>query len=137
METFPPHKRGAAMALYGMGVVLAPIVGPVLGGWITDNFSWHWIDHEARQGPGQLHLGGQRVPGEQEAFLGVGAGIVECHASTPGQVVGGVRVQAQGFKPLPASDDGRSRGPWKRFCRVKRETSSGRAAFSINSMGGL
>lgn len=43
VETFPHEKRGAAMAVYGMGVVLAPIIGPVLGGWITDNFSWHWI----------------------------------------------------------------------------------------------
>ena len=43
VETFPHEKRGAAMALYGMGVVLAPIVGPVLGGYITDSFSWHWI----------------------------------------------------------------------------------------------
>jgi DHA2 family multidrug resistance protein len=43
VENFPHEKRGAAMALYGMGVVLAPIVGPVLGGWITDNYSWHWI----------------------------------------------------------------------------------------------
>ena len=43
VETFPHEKRGAAMALYGMGVVLAPIIGPVLGGWITDNYSWHWI----------------------------------------------------------------------------------------------
>ena len=43
VETFPHEKRGAAMAFYGMGVVLAPIVGPVLGGWITDNYSWHWI----------------------------------------------------------------------------------------------
>jgi len=43
IETFPHEKRGAAMAVYGMGVVLAPIIGPVLGGWITDNFSWHWI----------------------------------------------------------------------------------------------
>jgi DHA2 family multidrug resistance protein len=43
VETFPPLKRGAAMALYGMGVVLAPVVGPVLGGWITDSYSWHWI----------------------------------------------------------------------------------------------
>jgi len=32
-----------AMAIYGMGVVLAPIIGPVLGGWITDNMSWRWI----------------------------------------------------------------------------------------------
>ena len=43
VETFPHEKRGTAMAVYGMGVVLAPIIGPVLGGWITDNFSWHWI----------------------------------------------------------------------------------------------
>ncbi len=43
VENFPLEKRGAAMALYGMGVILAPIIGPVLGGWITDNYSWHWI----------------------------------------------------------------------------------------------
>src|SRR4051812_10625096 len=43
LESFPPSKRGAAMALYGMGVVVAPIIGPTLGGWITDNYSWRWI----------------------------------------------------------------------------------------------
>ncbi len=43
VESFPHTKRGAAMAVYGMGVVFAPIIGPVLGGWITDNYSWHWI----------------------------------------------------------------------------------------------
>jgi len=43
MESFPPHKRGMAMAAFGMGVVVAPIVGPLLGGWITDNMSWRWI----------------------------------------------------------------------------------------------
>jgi len=43
VETFPLERRGVAMAVYGMGVVLAPIIGPVLGGWITDNYSWHWI----------------------------------------------------------------------------------------------
>src|SRR5213078_4560961 len=43
LESFPPEKRGAAMAVYGMGVVAAPIIGPTLGGWITDNFSWRWI----------------------------------------------------------------------------------------------
>ena len=42
-ESFPPAKQGMAMAMYGMGVVFAPVVGPTLGGWITDNFSWHWI----------------------------------------------------------------------------------------------
>src|SRR5436190_17737623 len=42
-ESFPASKQGIAMAFYGMGVVVAPIIGPTLGGWITDNFSWHWI----------------------------------------------------------------------------------------------
>jgi DHA2 family multidrug resistance protein len=43
MESFPPAKRGVAMAVYGLGVVVAPILGPVLGGWLTDNYSWRWI----------------------------------------------------------------------------------------------
>jgi len=43
LESFPREERGAAMAAYGMGIVVAPIIGPTLGGWITDNFSWRWI----------------------------------------------------------------------------------------------
>jgi MFS transporter, DHA2 family, multidrug resistance protein len=43
MGSFPLNKRGMAMAVYGMGVMTAPIIGPTLGGWITDNFSWRWI----------------------------------------------------------------------------------------------
>jgi DHA2 family multidrug resistance protein len=43
LESFPPAKRGVAMAVYGMGVVVAPIIGPTLGGWITDNYTWRWI----------------------------------------------------------------------------------------------
>src|SRR5579883_2566663 len=43
VESFPREKHGMAMAVYGMGVVLAPIVGPTLGGWLTDNYSWRWI----------------------------------------------------------------------------------------------
>jgi DHA2 family multidrug resistance protein len=42
-DTFPPSKRGMAFAAYGVVVVVAPILGPTLGGWITDNFSWHWV----------------------------------------------------------------------------------------------
>ncbi len=42
-DTFPPSKRGAAFAAYALVVVVAPTLGPTLGGWITDNFSWHWI----------------------------------------------------------------------------------------------
>ncbi len=42
-DTFPAAKRGMAMAVYGMAVVLAPAIGPTLGGFITDNFSWRWV----------------------------------------------------------------------------------------------
>jgi DHA2 family multidrug resistance protein len=42
-DTFPPEKRAQAFALYGLTVVSAPAIGPVLGGWLTDNLSWHWV----------------------------------------------------------------------------------------------
>jgi DHA2 family multidrug resistance protein len=43
VDTFPPQKRAAAFALYSMAIVTAPAVGPTLGGWITDHFSWRWV----------------------------------------------------------------------------------------------
>src|SRR6266404_4506751 len=43
VDTFPPSKRPAAFALYSMAIVTAPAVGPPLGGWITDNWSWRWV----------------------------------------------------------------------------------------------
>lgn len=42
-DTFSEKQRGVAFALYGMAVVVAPAIGPTLGGWLTDNYSWHWI----------------------------------------------------------------------------------------------
>src|SRR5216117_2189350 len=42
LEAFPPHDRGKAMGFWGLGIVVAPILGPVLGGWLTDNYSWRW-----------------------------------------------------------------------------------------------
>src|SRR3979411_2398849 len=42
-DTFSPAKRGMAFAVYGIAVVMAPAIGPTLGGWITDNFTWRWI----------------------------------------------------------------------------------------------
>jgi MFS transporter, DHA2 family, multidrug resistance protein len=42
VETFPPEERQMAMAVWGMGVMVAPIAGPTIGGWITDNWSWRW-----------------------------------------------------------------------------------------------
>jgi DHA2 family multidrug resistance protein len=43
VDTFPPEKRSAAFALYSMAIVTAPAIGPPLGGWITDSFSWRWV----------------------------------------------------------------------------------------------
>ena len=42
-DTFPPRQRGLAFALYGITAIIAPTIGPTLGGWITDNYSWRWI----------------------------------------------------------------------------------------------
>lgn len=42
LESFPPEKRGSAMALFALGVVVAPVLGPTLGGWLTDQYSWRW-----------------------------------------------------------------------------------------------
>jgi DHA2 family multidrug resistance protein len=42
-ETFPPAEQGMAMAVYSMGVVLAPAIGPVLGGWLVDHYGWRWV----------------------------------------------------------------------------------------------
>ncbi len=43
LEGFPPQDRGKAMAFWGLGIVVAPMLGPVIGGWLTDNYSWRWV----------------------------------------------------------------------------------------------
>jgi DHA2 family multidrug resistance protein len=43
LDIFPPNRRGSAMAIWGMGVMLGPIMGPTLGGWLTDSYSWRWV----------------------------------------------------------------------------------------------
>ncbi len=43
LEAFPPQDRGKAMGFWGLGIVVAPILGPVLGGWLTDHYSWRWV----------------------------------------------------------------------------------------------
>ena len=43
LDAYPPEQRGSAMAIWGIGVMLGPIMGPTLGGWLTDTYSWHWV----------------------------------------------------------------------------------------------
>jgi DHA2 family multidrug resistance protein len=43
LDSYPAEQRGSAMAIWGVGVMLGPIMGPTLGGWLTDNYSWHWV----------------------------------------------------------------------------------------------
>ena len=43
LESFKPQDRGKAMAFWGLGIVVAPILGPVVGGWLTDTYSWRWV----------------------------------------------------------------------------------------------
>src|ERR1700743_944337 len=43
LDSYPPEQRGQAMAIWGMGVMLGPIMGPTLGGFLTDQYSWHWV----------------------------------------------------------------------------------------------
>ena len=43
LDAYPAEERGSAMAIWGIGVMLGPIMGPTLGAWLTDNYSWHWV----------------------------------------------------------------------------------------------
>src|SRR5262245_44627610 len=43
LDAFPPAKQGIAMTLFGLAALIAPIVGPTLGGWLTDSYSWRWV----------------------------------------------------------------------------------------------
>ena len=42
-DAYPPEQHGRAMAVWGIGVVLGPTIGPMLGGWLTDNYTWRWV----------------------------------------------------------------------------------------------
>ncbi len=87
-DTFPAKKRGMAFAVYGMAVVLAPAIGPTLGGWITDHYSWRWIFYVnvpigllslsltsvMVQDPPHLEKGEGKGQGRSRGFHGPGAG---------------------------------------------------------------
>ncbi|HSY59163.1 MAG TPA: DHA2 family efflux MFS transporter permease subunit [Terriglobales bacterium] len=85
-DTFPASKRGMAFAVYGMAVVVAPAIGPTLGGWITDNYSWRWIfyinvpisvlslylTHRLVEDPPYLKEEKIRVKGMRVDYMGLG-----------------------------------------------------------------
>src|SRR5207247_8450661 len=74
-DTFPPQKRGLAFALYGITAVIAPTVGPTLGGLITDNYTWRWIFFINLPGGVLVVLVGYRAScGSRAAEGGMGAG---------------------------------------------------------------
>lgn len=76
LESFPQEKRGQAMAAYGMGIIVAPIIGPILGGWITDNYSWRWIFY-INVPIGILGLMMQNMFLEDPPYLKRGAGRID------------------------------------------------------------
>jgi DHA2 family multidrug resistance protein len=72
-DTFPPVERGLAFALYGLTAVLAPTIGPTLGGWITDNYAWRWyLSHKCPRGP--PGAGPRPAPSGRSAVSHPGAG---------------------------------------------------------------
>jgi DHA2 family multidrug resistance protein len=81
LESFPLERRGAAMAVFVMGIVVAPIIGPTVGGWITDNYTWRWIFYV-------------NLPVGVLAVIAVGA-VVEDSPYAPRRVAG--RLDLLGF----------------------------------------
>jgi len=97
-DSFAPEKRGTALAVYGMSVIAAPAVGPTLGGWLTEQFSWHWIflinvpvgillfsaagalihdSPQQREVQRQRHAGGLRIDYLGFALIALGMGTLQ------------------------------------------------------------
>jgi DHA2 family multidrug resistance protein len=91
LEAFPPKDRGKAMGFFGLGIVVAPILGPVLGGWLTDNYSWRWVFYinvpvgilaviSARLfvfDPSYIRRSAERVDGTGIFLLAIGIGALQ------------------------------------------------------------
>ena len=91
LEEYPHEERGKAMAFWGMGIVAAPVLGPTLGGWITDNYSWRWVFYinlpigilslilisAFIYDPPYLKRGNMRVDGWGLGMLAVGMGALQ------------------------------------------------------------
>ena len=80
MDTFPPEKQGTAMTLFGLAALIAPIVGPTLGGWLCVNYDWRWIFLHQRP-DGRRRLPGVLRPGRRSRLPQAGAGRVAAAAA--------------------------------------------------------
>ena len=100
-EIFPPHQRGMAMAVWGLGIVLAPTFGPTVGGWIADNWSWRWIFYI-------------NLPIGVLGFFMASALLTDsAHAKPPGRVdVSGLLLMVLGFGCLQLVLDRGERADW-------------------------
>lgn len=91
LESFPPQDRGKAMSFWGLGVMVAPILGPVLGGWLTDNYSWRWVFYvnipvgilalllteRYLHDPAYLRRGGEKIDYRGLSLLAIGIGSLQ------------------------------------------------------------
>src|SRR5271163_944295 len=82
-DTFEPRKRGMAFAVYGIAIICAPALGPTLGGWITDNFSWRWIFY-INIPVGLLSLFLTRIMVEDPPHIQAAARTANRHVDFPG-----------------------------------------------------
>jgi DHA2 family multidrug resistance protein len=100
-EIFPLHQRGLAMAMWGVGIMMGPIFGPTVGGWIADNWSWRWIFY-INLPIGLLGL-----------FLASAFLIDSAHLRKPGRIdVGGLALMVVGFGCLQLTLDWGEREDW-------------------------
>ncbi len=100
-EIFPLHQRGLAMAMWGVGIMMGPIFGPTVGGWIADNWSWRWIFYI-------------NLPIGLLGFLLAGAFLIDSpHLRKPGRIdVGGLVLMVLGFGCLQLTLDWGEREDW-------------------------
>jgi DHA2 family multidrug resistance protein len=100
-EIFPLHQRGLAMAMWGVGIMMGPIFGPTVGGWIADNWSWRWIFYV-------------NLPIGLLGFLLAGAFLIDSpHLRKPGRIdAGGLLLMVLGFGCLQLTLDWGEREDW-------------------------